>query len=102
MKNASSWDNGSPDYKTGAGLGLRIDSNYQSSIFNQKLNTIIIYHNNNLVAQNVNVSNKICQKLIDKNIGLWLIHNNWHLWLTGHPHRFTITRVGYTNRFDIV
>jgi hypothetical protein len=90
--NASSWNNGSPNHKTGAGLGLHIDSQYQPTIFNANFNTIDIYHNNQIVAQAVNVSNKSCFEFIDVQIGLWLIHNGQNTWPSGTPHRFTITQ----------
>ena len=102
MTNASSWDNGSPNHTTGAGLGLHIDSHYQPVIFNNNaFNTIDLYHNGTMIAQNVNVSNKACKELIHVDIGLWLIKNNWNTWLKNNPHRFTITQNGNTNRFDI-
>jgi hypothetical protein len=78
MPNASSWNNGNPDHVTGSGLGLRIASAYQPSIFNQNFKTIDLYHNNSLIAQTVNVSNKSCHELIHNDIELWLIQNNWH------------------------
>lgn len=102
MPNASSWDNGSPDYQTGAGLGLHVYSQYQPTIFNAYFNTIDIYHNGNLIAKDVNVSNKNCAELIDKQIGQWLIMNNLHTWNSGFPHTFTMTQRGTTNVFDIV
>jgi hypothetical protein len=100
--NASSWDNGSPDYGTGTGLGLRIDQSYQAVIFNSNFNNINLYHNGELIAKNVNVSNKNCRELISKEIGLWLIKNKWHKWPTGQPYRFKISQRNNTNNFDIV
>lgn len=102
MTNASSWDNGSPNYKTGSGLGIHIDSQYQPVIFNNSLfNSIDIFHNGKPIAQNVNVSNKACQELIHVDIGKWLIQNSWHIWPKNRPHRFTISQNGNSNRFDI-
>jgi hypothetical protein len=101
VPNSSSWNNGSPNHKTGAGLGLRIDSQYKPTIFNANFNNIDIYHNNQIVAQAVNVSNKSCFKLIDAQIGLWLIHNGHNIWPSGTPHRFTITQRSKFNIFDI-
>lgn len=95
MANASGWNNGNPDYKTGSGLGLHIDSHYWSVIFNNSLfNSIDIFHNEISIAQNFNVSNKACQELIHVGIVKWLIQNNWHIWPQNIPHRFTIRQNG--------
>jgi hypothetical protein len=99
--NASSWNNGKPNYQRGTGLGLRIDTAYQPTIFSGQFTTIDIYHNNSLIAGNVNVSNKACHELISVDIGLWLINNNLHQWPVNKPHRFTITHQPNTNKFDI-
>lgn len=101
-KNASSWNNGSPNHITGTGLGLRIDAHYQPSIFNQGFTTIDLYHKGNLIAKSVNVANKSCRELIHKDIGLWLIQNRWDTWPANQPHRFTIIQKRNTNSFEIL
>jgi hypothetical protein len=99
--NASSWKNGSPNYETGAGLGINILSSYQDVIFDSGFNTIELYHCDRCVSNSVNVLDKKCLHLINTEIGLWLIANGWHQWVSEHPHRFTITQVGTSNRFNI-
>jgi len=95
MSNSSSWSNGN------TGLGIRIDASFVNTIFNNNFKTIDLYHNGNLVSQQINVSNKNCKELINVDIGRWLVQNNFHQWKKQHPHRFTITQRN-NNIFDII
>lgn len=99
--NASSWNNSSPNYETGAGLGINILSGYQDVIFNSGFNTIELYHDDKCVSDSVNVSDKRCLHLINTEIGKWLIANGWHQWGKNQTHRFTITQVEASSRFNI-
>lgn len=102
MPNSSSWNNGAPNHQTGAGLGLHIYRQYQPTIFDQNFETIDIYYNNQNIASNVNVANRSCPELIDIQIGLWLIRNNWGTWQNRNPYKFTLSQREDTNVFDIV
>ncbi len=100
--NASAWNNGNPDYNSGAGLGLHIFTNYEKNIFGKKFETIDLYYNGELIAKDVNVTDKNCPELISSEIGKWLIDNGWHDWPDGKPYKFKLSQRGNTNEFDII
>jgi len=99
--NGSSWNNGSPNYITGSGLGIKIIPEFTNTIFNNNLTTLELYNNEILISDNINVDCKACKELINKEIGLWMINNNFHQWNSGVPHRFMLTHQK-NNVFNIV
>lgn len=93
---ATSWTNGSPNYKTGAGFGLRIKSNDLNK-FDEHINDVCLILEGEIDPITVNIKKNSfrngCGELISKEIGEWFIKNNYDKWQKGRTFKFEITHI---------
>jgi hypothetical protein len=97
------WNNGSPNNRTGAGYGLKIDAEDRNRFFRQNWKNILLSLEGEMdeVAANVNKKsfwNPECGELISKRVGLWLIKHSKAPWPKGCPPKIRLEPTS-ENRF---
>lgn len=76
----STWSNGKPTEK-GSGLGIRIEKNDRDKYFDNSVHEIDLTMDSKIY--NIKITDRFwenCPELKDKEIGLFLIRHNIHMW----------------------
>jgi hypothetical protein len=84
------WNNGSPDNRTGAGYGIRIERKDRDRYFKKNWEYVCIVLNNKQ-SVNVKISKSFwrgCIELRSSRIGKWMINQKLAPWSKGNPPRF--------------
>ena len=85
------WNNGSQNYETGGGYGIKIaDKKDRESYFQKEWTSVTIELEGEGEIE-VNLSCAFwttCEELRKKEIGKWMINNNLAPWPKGHPASF--------------
>ena len=96
---ATAWHNGQPK-NTGSGYGLKISAVDRDRFFCRDWQTVTLRLDGRSKTRVVEVNcakdsfwNANCRELIGKDIGLWLLENDFAGWHKGKPPRFRMSVV---------
>jgi hypothetical protein len=83
------WNNGS-HHLDGNGYGIKISALDRDQFFDPQWKTIFLELDGKHDPVEINVRkksfwNKTCRELISKEIGMWLIEHDLHIWQPGQP-----------------
>lgn len=94
----SSWSNGSVNPWTGAGYGIRVTKEDRDAHFYRDWGCIELELPGEADFCKVNIDKDSfwnnCSELIKKEIGAWLIENNYGTWPEGEPFTFDLIPIG--------
>jgi hypothetical protein len=97
------WNNGAY-HSSGAGYGIKIRQVDRDKYFDRNWNNVVLELGNKktLVSVNINKSSfwSDCRELINKEIGIWLIHYGKGTWKKGKPPKVEIEQI-VDNKFSI-
>jgi len=90
------WSNGSPDNRTGAGYGLRMNMVDRDTYFKESWKNVVIELDSGTEIQ-VKLSKsfwKSCTELRSAGIGKWMIENKLVPWIKGVPPILSLRSIG--------
>jgi hypothetical protein len=96
----TAWNNGAR-HSTGAGYGLKVDPLDRDREFRRTWQhaTIQLPSKTGMIEVEVNVAKKSfwstrCRELISKDLGRWLLDEDYAPWPDGTPPKFEVERIG--------